>query len=134
MCSMITTEENLETSEIKTERILQCKSEVIPIMDAIYVINGKWRIPVTIALMEGNRRFGEIMTEVPKITAKVLSHTLKEMELNGFVEKKIYKEATVRIEYELTQYSWSIKPIILALKDFGIQHRDKLRKERSEKK
>lgn len=130
---MTTPEENVEASEIKRERILQCKSEVIPIMDAIYVINGKWRIPITIALMEGNKRFGEIMKEIPKITAKVLSQALKEMELNGFVEKKIYNEAPTRIEYELTDYSWSIKPIILALKDFGIQHREKLREERSKK-
>lgn len=100
-------------------------------MDAMYVISGKWRIPITIALMEGNRRFSEIMKEVPKIASKVLAQQLKEMELNGFVEKKIYNESTTRIEYELTEYSWSIKPIILTLRDFGIMHREKLRQEKS---
>ncbi|WP_281233083.1 winged helix-turn-helix transcriptional regulator [Flavobacterium gelatinilyticum] len=124
-----TNNEIVQGTETRIERILRCKTEVVPIMDAIYVINGKWRVPITIALMEGNRRFGEIMKEIPKITSKVLAHQLKEMELNGFVEKKIYNEATVRIEYELTEYSWSVKPIILALRDFGIQHRNKLRNE-----
>lgn len=81
--------------------------------------------------MEGNRRFTEIMKEVSKIASKVLAQQLKEMELNGFVEKKIYNENTTRIEYELTENSWSIKPIILTLKDFGIIHREKLRKEKS---
>ena len=80
--------------------------------------------------MEGNKRFGEIIKEIPKITSKVLAHELKVMELNGFVEKKVYNEATVRIEYELTEYSWSVKPIILSLRDFGIMHRKKLREER----
>ena len=124
-------EENTINEQSRVERILQCKTEVVPIMDAMYVISGKWRIPITIALMEGNRRFSEIMKEVPKIASKVLAQQLKEMELNGFVEKKIYNETTTRIEYELTEYSWSIKPIILTLRDFGIMHREKLRQEKS---
>ena len=124
-------EENTINEQNRVERILQCKTEVVPIMDAMYVISGKWRIPITIALMEGNRRFSEIMKEVPKIASKVLAQQLKEMELNGFVEKKIYNESTTRIEYELTEYSWSIKPIILTLRDFGIMHREKLRQEKS---
>ncbi|WP_163411330.1 winged helix-turn-helix transcriptional regulator [Flavobacterium ajazii] len=122
-------EENVPNVKKRVERILKCKTEVQPIMDAMYVITGKWRIPITIALMEGNRRFSEIMKEVPKITSKVLAQQLKEMELNGFVEKKIYSDNVIRTEYELTEYSWSVKPVILALRDFGINHREKLRQE-----
>lgn len=115
----------------RVEQILQCKTELIPIVDAIYIINGKWKIPITIALMEGNKRFGEIIKEIPKITSKVLAHELKVMELNGFIEKKVYNETPLRIEYELTEYSWSVKPVILTLRDFGILHREKLREERN---
>lgn len=116
----------------RVEQILLCKTELIPIMDAIYIIKGKWKIPITIALMEGNKRFGEIIKEIPKITSKVLAHELKVMELNGFVEKKVYNnEVPERIEYELTEYSWSVKPVILTLRDFGIMHRKKLREERN---
>lgn len=114
-------------SEPKRSTVLRCKSEVVPIMDAMYILGGKWRVPITIALMEGNIRFGEIRKAVDKITSKVLSHELKEMELNGFVERKIHEDVPVRIEYELTHYSWSIKPVILALRDFGVLHRDRLR-------
>ncbi|GGF24008.1 winged helix-turn-helix transcriptional regulator [Flavobacterium limi] len=127
---MIITDESIPDGNDRKERILKCKTEVVSIMDAIYVIAGsKWRIPITIALMEGNRRFGEIMKEIPKITSKVLAQQLKEMELNGFVEKKIFKDSAIRTEYELTEYSWSVKPVILALRDFGISHREKLRQE-----
>jgi len=127
---MIITDESIPDGNNRKERILKCKTEVVSIMDAIYVIAGsKWRIPITIALMEGNRRFGEIMKEIPKITSKVLAQQLKEMELNGFVEKKIFKDSVIRTEYELTEYSWSVKPVILALRDFGISHREKLRQE-----
>ncbi|MFH6991606.1 winged helix-turn-helix transcriptional regulator [Flavobacterium sp. FlaQc-48] len=113
--------------------VLQCKSQVLPIMDALYIISGKWRIPITIALMQGNKRFGEIQKEVSKITSKVLAHELKEMELNGFIEKKIHKDYPLRIEYELTHYSWSVKPVILSLLDFGTEHRKKIQEERGRK-
>lgn len=122
---------NDENKNIRVEKIILCKTELIPIVDAIYIITGKWKIPITIALMEGNKRFGEIIKEIPKITSKVLAHELKVMAQNGFVEKKGYNEAPVRIEYELTEYSWSVKPVILSLRDFGIIHREKLRKERN---
>lgn len=122
-------QENLPSNKSEMSTVLQCKTEIIPIMDALYIINGKWRIPITITLMEGNKRFGEIQKDVHKITSKVLAHELKEMELNGFVEKKIYDESPVRTEYELTDYSWSIETIITALRDFGVQHRKKIRDE-----
>ncbi|MEL1254526.1 helix-turn-helix domain-containing protein [Flavobacterium sp. DGU38] len=127
---MTTNKDENVPNEIRVERILKCKTEVQPIMDAIYVITGKWRVPITIALMEGNRRFSEIMKEIPKITSKVLAQQLKEMELNGFVEKKIYSDTIIRTEYQLTEYSWSVKPVILALRDFGIKHRETLRLEK----
>lgn len=128
---MIVKKNKIENKHTRIEQILKCKTELVPIVDAIYIINGKWKIPITIALMEGNKRFGEIIKEIPKITSKVLAHELKVMELNGFIEKKVYNEIPARIEYELTEYSWSVKPVILALRDFGVMHRKKLREERN---
>lgn len=105
------------------------KSEIVPIMDALYIINGKWRIPIMLTLMEGNKRFSEIQKEVQKITSKVLANELKEMELNGFVEKKTDNQSRAKTEYQLTDYSSSLEPIIKSLRDFGIQHRKKIRDE-----
>ncbi|MNS59709.1 putative HTH-type transcriptional regulator YybR [compost metagenome] len=79
--------------------------------------------------MEGNKRFSEIQKEVQKITSKVLANELKEMELNGFVEKKTDDQSRAKTEYQLTDYSSSLEPIIKSLRDFGIQHRKKIRDE-----
>ena len=106
-----------------------CKNDIIPIMDALYVINGKWRIPITITLMKGSKRFGEIQKEIDKITSKVLAHELKEMELNGFIEKKACDDSPLRAEYTLTQYSESLTPILTSLRDFGILHRKRIREQ-----
>lgn len=121
--------ENSTSNKRQIRFASKCKSEIVPIMDALYIINGKWRIPIVLTLMEGNKRFSEIKKEVQKITSKVLADELKEMELNGFVEKKTDDQSRAKTEYQLTDYSSSLEPIIKSLRDFGIQHRKKIRDE-----
>ena len=67
---------------------LGCTLALEPVRDALYVLNGKWKLPIIIAMVQGNRRFGDIRRAVDKIAAKVLSHELKELELNGFLVRK----------------------------------------------
>ena len=106
-----------------------CQSSLSAVQDALYVLNGKWKLPVIIALNEGKKRFGEIQKNVAGIAPKVLSSELKNLELNGFVIRKVYNEFPVLVEYELTEYSNSLENVITALKDWGVQHRDKIRAE-----
>ncbi|MCI9843594.1 winged helix-turn-helix transcriptional regulator [Flavobacterium pectinovorum] len=106
-----------------------CKSEIGPVLDTLYVISSKWRIHIIVALISGNKRFGELKKGIPKIASKVLSQELKDMEQHGFIIKKNYSTSSLRVEYELTPYSQSIKPVINALRDFGRLHRDKIRME-----
>jgi len=123
------TSENSTSNKRQIRFASKCKSEIVPIMDALYIINGKWRISIVLTLMEGNKRFSEIQKEVQKITSKVLADELKEMELNGFVKKKIDGQSRAKTEYQLTDYSSSLEPIIKSLRDFGLQHRKKIRDE-----
>jgi len=125
----IKTQDNFPQNNPETSDAVANKNDIIPIMDALYVINGKWRIPIMITLMEGSKRFGEIQKEIDKITSKVLAHELKEMELNGFVEKKTCDESPLRAEYTLTQYSLLLEPVLSSLRDFGILHRKKIREQ-----
>ncbi|PAM93780.1 hypothetical protein B4N84_16025 [Flavobacterium sp. IR1] len=125
----IKTQDNFPQNNPETSDAVANKNDIIPIMDALYVINGKWRIPIMITLMEGSKRFGEIQKEIDKITSKVLAHELKEMELNSFVEKKTCDESPLRAEYTLTQYSLLLEPVLSSLRDFGILHRKKIREQ-----
>ena len=106
-----------------------CQSSLGAVQDALYVLNGKWKLPVIIALNEGHKRFGEIQKNVEGIAPKVLSAELKNLELNGFVVRRVYNEFPVLVEYELTEYSNSLENVITALRDWGLQHREKIRAE-----
>jgi len=107
-----------------------CLKKLVAIDDALYVIGGKWKIKIIIALTEGYNRFNDIQ-RVVGISAKMLSHELKELELNGFVKRKVSTETPVVVEYEITEYSDSLQDILKSLSDWGERHRDKIRRERS---
>jgi DNA-binding HxlR family transcriptional regulator len=51
--------------------------------------------------------------------------------MNGFVKRNIYTENAVVVEYELTSYSDTLDPVLTSLSEWGIMHREKIRKERS---
>src|SRR3569832_1451479 len=110
----------------------ECTRALTGIGDALYVIGGKWKLRIIIALKNGNKRFNELQRTITGISARVLSHELKELEMNGFVKRNIYTENAVVVEYELTEYSESLGGVLTALSEWGIMHREKIRKERSE--
>ncbi|WP_256012756.1 winged helix-turn-helix transcriptional regulator [Desertivirga xinjiangensis] len=62
----------------------ECLSSVNAIQDALYVLNGKWKLPLIYTLIEKPRRFNEIQQAIQGITPKNLSRQLKELEMNGF--------------------------------------------------
>lgn len=100
-----------------------CTQSLRAVQDALYVLNGKWKLPIIIALSDGPKRFRELQRLVTGITAKVLSKELKEMEINEFLVRKVYATMPVSIEYELTPYSHSLDTVIEALRNWGVQHR-----------
>jgi DNA-binding HxlR family transcriptional regulator len=113
----------------------QCSSRLAAIEDTLYVIGGKWKLKVIIALREqGNMRFNELQRTIAGISARVLSNELKELEMNGFVKRKVYTTSPVVIEYELTDYSNSLQHVLRTMVDWGIRHRNKIKTEAKKKR
>jgi DNA-binding HxlR family transcriptional regulator len=100
-----------------------CKGRLMAVKDALDAINGKWKLPIIIALSEGPLRFKELQRTVEGITPKVLSKELKDMEMNDFVKRYVYDTTPVTVEYELTEYSATLEQVINALGTWGYQHR-----------
>lgn len=105
----------------------QCQAQLTSIGDALYVIGGKWKLHVIIALMHGKSRFNELQRTIKGISSKVLASELKDLELNGFVKRRVYTQTPVIVEYELTDYALTIRPILKALGEWGAMHRRKIR-------
>lgn len=107
----------------------ECTQSLAAVGDAMYVIGGKWKLRIIIALQEGNKRFNELQRTVAGISARVLSNELKELEMNGFVKRTVFTQTPVVVEYEITEYSNSLREVLDALKEWGTRHRDKIRRE-----
>jgi DNA-binding HxlR family transcriptional regulator len=104
----------------------QCQKMLLPVKDALDVLSGKWKLTIIIALTFGKKRFKQIQREIPGITPKMLSKELKELEINQLVERNVYDTVPVSVEYELTVYGKTLKPLIGELHDWGAKHRKKI--------
>ncbi len=108
------------------------KEEVQALQDTIYVLGGKWKLPIINSICNGNYRFKDIKDSIPGITSRMLSKELKDMELNNLVKRTEDRDAKVPILYESTSYCQSFGPIILEMIKWGISHRNHI-KNREEK-
>jgi DNA-binding HxlR family transcriptional regulator len=94
-----------------------------PFTATIALIGGRWKGIILYLLSDHTRRFGEIAARMPSISRKVLTQQLKELETDGLISRKQYKEIPPRVEYSLTDLGQSLKPI---LNDMAIWGREKV--------
>ncbi len=79
----------------------ECSASLAALEDTLYVIGGKWRLKVIIALREGGvKRFNDLQRTITGISARVLSNELKQLEMNGFV---VWLSKQSAIKQELLQ-------------------------------
>lgn len=97
--------------------------EIQALQDTLYVIGGKWRLPIINSICNGNKRFREIERSIPGITTRMLSKELKDMEMNKLITRTVYPNSPVLIEYESTGYCKTFGPIILEMIKWGVEHR-----------
>lgn len=84
------------------------------------LISGKWKITIIYYLgTEGVLRFSEIKRLLPKITHKVLTTQMRELEEDGLVQRTVYPEVPPRVEYSLTKLGKSLMPIVLMMYEWG---------------
>ena len=104
-----------------------CMAAAGAVRDTLYVLGGKWKLPILMTLASGPRRFRELQKALEEITPKVLSKELKELELNDFVTRTVLPTTPVTVEYSLTAYSGSVQGVLIALRDWGFAHRERIR-------
>lgn len=101
----------------------ECNSHMLPIRDALNVLNGKWKIPIIGVLSFGSKRFKEISNELHDITDKMLSKELKELEQNQLISREVIDTFPPKVYYTITEHGQTLEQVIQALKQWGILHR-----------
>jgi DNA-binding HxlR family transcriptional regulator len=89
---------------------------------AVELVGKRWTGAILYVLMDGRLRFSEIRQLVPDVSDRLLSERLKELEGEGIVERKVYDETPVRVEYGLTEKGQALEPALKALKSWSHTH------------
>lgn len=105
----------------------ECLRHIDAVEDAFYVLGGKWKLRIIISLQSRPLRFNEIQRKVDGISAKVLSNELKDLEQNGFLIRREYVGFPMKVVYELTEYSTSIKEVLGELSEWGRSHKEHIK-------
>jgi DNA-binding HxlR family transcriptional regulator len=108
----------------KLREIKQCPASfVMAVNDTLNVVNGKWKLPIIAALHFGKKRFKILERDIPKITPRMLSKELRDLEANGIVSRTVYDTIPVTVEYELTESGKSFDKVLEVMIEWGLQHR-----------
>lgn len=100
-----------------------------PVRNVISRFSGKWTMLVLCVLAENDTtRFNEIGKAIPDISPKVLTETLKSLESDGLISRKLYAEIPPRVEYSLTELGKSLMPLLGNLIEWALLNFDSITK------
>ena len=93
-----------------------------PVEVTLMLISDRWKVLIVRDLLGGTKRFGELKKSIGSISQKVLTSNLRSMEEDGLLTRKVYAEVPPRVEYTLTAMGESLRPILFAMQQWGVEY------------
>jgi DNA-binding HxlR family transcriptional regulator len=93
---------------------------------ALALIESKWSVDIIILLASGMHRHARLVDNIPGLSKKVLTATLRKLEQNGIVSRHVYAEIPVRVEYTLTPLGWQLTEPLMTLYEWAVAHESEL--------
>jgi DNA-binding HxlR family transcriptional regulator len=93
-----------------------------PVEATLDVIGGKWKVVILFWLRDEAPRFGDLKRKIPGISERMLVQQLRELEENGIVHREVYPEVPPKVEYSLTAYGRTLRPITDLMCAWGKKH------------
>ena len=90
-----------------------------PILHALNIIGGKWRIPILWQLSDSSLRYNELRRRLKGITNIMLTRSLKELEEYNLINRVQLSDIPPHVEYSLSEQGKQLVPALLIIKDWG---------------
>ncbi len=87
--------------------------------EAMTVLGGRWRMLIISFLIEGPMRFNELRRAIPNISQRMLTLELRFLEEEGFINREVFAEVPVKVEYSLTEDGKKLNGLVETLKELG---------------
>lgn len=94
-----------------------------PVATTVQLIGSKWKLLIMRNLLVRPWRFNELRKDLDGISQKVLTDSLRSMEEDGIITRTVYPEVPPRVEYALSELGESMRPIIKAMEEWGIEYK-----------
>lgn len=113
---------------IERKRPMKTKAELpeCPVATTVSVIGSKWKLLILRNLLVRPWRFNELKKDLDGISQKVLTDSLRSMEEDGIITRTVYPEVPPRVEYALSELGESIRPILMAMQQWGTEYKNML--------
>lgn len=98
-----------------------------PIEATLDVLGGKWKVLILWHLNERTLRFAQLQRMIPGVTKKVLTQQLRDLEQDGLIARRVYEQVPPKVEYSLTPYGDSLRPLLQQMCAWGLIHLDRQR-------
>lgn len=103
---------------LKKEELPAC-----PVATTVQMVGSKWKFLILRNLLARPWRFNELRKNLEGISQKVLTDSLRSMEEDGIITRTVYPEVPPRVEYSLSELGESMRPIIKAMEQWGIDYK-----------
>ena len=90
-----------------------------PIESTLAVIGGKWKAIIIYYLIEGDKRFKDLMELLETVSSRMLAKQLQELEIDGIIQRSVFAETPPKVEYSLTAYGETLIPVIHVICKWG---------------
>jgi DNA-binding HxlR family transcriptional regulator len=94
--------------------------------EALAILQPKWAPDLIFLIASGIRRHARLVDNRAGLSKKVLTATLRSLERHGIVQRNVYAEMPVRVEYSLTQLGWDLTETLMHLHDWVVDHQEEL--------
>jgi len=128
---MLQVRTNMYYTHFMVRIVSQCNEECPPEVNVIDSISGKWTVMIVFALSQKSRRNGELKRLVSGISHKVLTQTLRRLERDGVVTRKVYPVVPPQVEYSLTPLGTSLVNLLSNLRVWAKENYSEVEKART---
>ncbi len=110
---------NVRYQMVKSEYLSTEERYHCPVEATMDVLGGKWKLLIIHHLLEGTKRFNELQKAMPKVTQRMLTAKLRELESHGIINRKVYAVVPPKVEYSMTEFGRTVEPMLWVMDAWG---------------
>ena len=96
-----------------------------PVATTVQLIGTKWKLLILRNLMARPWRFNELKKSIDGISQKVLTDALRALEADSIINRTVYAEVPLRVEYSLTELGETLRPVLKSMESWGIEYKQR---------